>query len=119
MKNLNLLSLSIITLIILSSCSSNAGIAPSQNKSLNRTTISTAGQESEDTIQKSLDKWLKNDWTPTVEKNETIKTNNKDKSRDFTIQEYVDKSEIYIDKSDSNYENSHSQKMNSMPVIGH
>ena len=43
---------------------------------------------------------------------------NQDKNRSFTLQEYVDKAAVYAKEHNSSTENSHSEKMKSMPVIG-
>ena len=69
-------------------------------------------------MQQSLDNWLKNDWTPTVEKDEKIKEINEDKERSFTLQEYVDKAVIYSNESNSSTEKSHVEEMKSLPAIG-
>ncbi len=118
MKKLNLTLLTTLTLLTFSACSSKPIHAPSQNKALNSVTSSTAQKEKDGAMQQSLDKWLNDEWTPIVEKDEIIKEKYKDEKRDFTLQEYVDKSEVYIRDTNSSYENSHSQKMKSMPVIG-
>jgi maltose-binding protein MalE len=118
MKNLNTLGILSLSILILSSCSSKTTTAPSQNKALNSITISNAEKKNDGTMQKSLDRWLKDDWTPTISKDNDIKVKEKDKSRDFTLQEYIDKSEVYIENSDSSHEESHSQKIKSLPVIG-
>ncbi len=120
MKKLNTIIITILTLLTFSACSQKTSVAPSQNKALNSVTNSTAQKESNGVMQKSLDKWLKDEWTPTVEKDETIKAKNQDKTRDFTLQEYVDKSGVYIKEKESEGKTtqSHVEKMKSMPVIG-
>ncbi|MBU0631160.1 hypothetical protein KKA17_00800 [bacterium] len=92
-------------------------ITPTKNKELN--TISPSHQDKEDgKMQKSLDNWLENDWTPTVEKNETIKKMDENESRNFTLQEYVDKVGAYIKNKPKSNEPSMKEKMDKMPVIG-
>ncbi len=117
MNKLTLLTITTLSILSLTSCNSANGVNPSQNKALNSVTQAT-NKEEDGAIQKSLDNWLKNEWTPIVEKDEAIKEKNKDKSRDFTLQEYVDKSELYIKEHNSSIKNSHSEMMKSMPIIG-
>ncbi|OHE00044.1 MAG: hypothetical protein A2W82_05580 [Sulfurimonas sp. RIFCSPLOWO2_12_36_12] len=103
--------------IMLNSCSQVDGANPSQNKALN----SVSGKKEKEQsgfMQQSLDNWVKEDWTPRVEKDETIKKKNEDDSRNFTMQEYVDKIAIYNKEQNSTLEESHTQKVNSMPIIG-
>ncbi len=115
MKNLTFLSILFSTAFFLNSCSSSKA-NPSQNNALN--TITSSHKAKSGAMQDSLDDWLKREWTPTIEKNQKIKEKNLNKSRDFTLQEYVDKSVIYIQDTNKSYENSHSKRINSMPVIG-
>ena len=118
MKNITLTALTVLTIVGMSACGSKELGSPSQNSALNSVTVSgkntkTAG------MQKSLDSWLEKEWKPTVEKDKEIKEKYSDKSRDFKLQEYVEKSEVYIKDNNNTYENSHSKKISSMPVIGH
>ncbi|MEJ2414079.1 MAG: hypothetical protein P8Y22_02200, partial [Sulfurimonas sp.] len=88
----------------------------------------------------SLDGWLKDDWTPSVEKDPEIQKkymkkkvvvkkgeNNtteekaeytEDNNRSFTLQEYVDKAVAYQKTKPNDYNNSNVKKLESMPVIG-
>lgn len=92
-------------------------VTPTQNKELN--SVSPTNQTKKDgAMQKSLDTWLEKDWTPTVEKNETIKKVNEDKDRNFTLQEYVDKAGAYLKNKPKSDEPSMKEKMDKMPVIG-
>jgi hypothetical protein len=118
MKNLKTTIIATICIVCLNSCSSNATVSPSQNEALNSVTNSTAKKDNEGTMQKTLDGWLKDEWTPKVEKDEAIKAKNQDKTRDFKLQEYVEKSEVYMKESNSTTKDSHYKKMESMPVIG-
>ena len=92
-------------------------VSPTKNEALSK--VSPLNQDRKDgAMQKSLDHWLETDWTPTVDKNETIKKIDENKSRNFTLQEYVDKAATYIkNKPDSN-ESSGVEKMSKLPVIG-
>ncbi|WP_457745361.1 hypothetical protein [Sulfurimonas sp.] len=86
-------------------------------------------------MQKALDQWLQKEWTPTVEKDSTIqkkymqeKIIKKDKgeekvfiekkSRNFTLQEYVDKISVYMQAKPSDYNSSNTHKLEQLPVIG-
>ena len=71
MKQITTITLITISLSLISGCSSKTEVAPSQNSALN--SISSSGQNSKSGyMQKSLDSWLKDDWTPTVTKDKTI-----------------------------------------------
>ncbi|MCX6052614.1 MAG: hypothetical protein NTZ60_08900 [Campylobacterales bacterium] len=118
MKNLTALTFLTFALLSLSSCSSSPTVNPSQNKALNSVSTSNQATHIKGTMQNSLDTWLEKKWTPTVEKNETIKVKNEDKGRDFKIQEYVEKIEVYKKENNSSVEESHIQKINTLPVIG-
>ena len=128
-----------ITFISLTGCSSTGSVAPSQNQSLNQ--VSPSGKQLKaGYMQHSLDNWLKDEWEPTVQKDETIRKKymkkkvvetsdanlskkravvyEEDQEKRFTLQEYVDKAEAYQKAHPSDYENSHAKKMESLPVIG-
>ncbi len=114
MKNL---ILAVSAIILLTSCSKVDGANPSQNRALN----SVSGKEEKEKsgyLQEALNNWTKNDWTPAVEKNEDIKKKNENESRNFTLQEYVDKIEVYNKEQNSTHTESHKKKISSMPVIG-
>lgn len=90
-----------VTLIpILTACSSQKPTVRSQNSPIDNITSATKTHK-EGVMQRKLDNWLENDWTPTIEKNTTMQKINKDKKRDFTLQEYVDKVNAYIKEKDS------------------
>ena len=147
MKQLIITTVSVLSITLISGCSSKSEVAPSQNSALN--SISSSGKDTkEGYMQKSLNSWLKDDWTPTVSKdkkiqkkymkkttvsqnggnNETVSNENtnddeensyvEDEDRNFTLQEYVDKAEAYMKAKPNDYENSNVKKLESMPVIG-
>ena len=91
---------------------------PSQNNALNSISPSHKTKAQEGILQKKSDAFIKDDWTPTIEKNSTIKTINEDESRDFKIQEYVDKAGVYINAQPDSNRTSHKEKMDKMPGIG-
>jgi 16S rRNA C967 or C1407 C5-methylase (RsmB/RsmF family) len=72
MKQLNLIITSTVTVVLLLGCGNSTGVAPSQNSALN--SISPTKAKSNGYIQEGLDSWLEEDWTPTVEKNEEVRT---------------------------------------------
>ncbi len=136
MKQLITTSLATSLVILLSGCATNAPVAPSQNSDLNKISNS-GGKEKPGLMQKSLDSWLKNEWTPTVNKDKKIQkkylkkenTNSsdtngtkekyvEDKERNFTLQEYVDKASAYMKAHPSDDKESNVQKLENMPVIG-
>lgn len=140
MKQLIAITLSTTLITLMAGCSSNTQVAPSQNSALN--SISDSGKDRKaGYLQKSLDTWLQDEWSPTVsqdkkiqkkymkkqtvsqngENNETVEEEIsyvEDDDRNFTLQEYVDKAKAYIDAKPNNYEKSYTNKVNSMPVIG-
>lgn len=118
MKNLTLLTLTTFTLLSFSSCSSTTSVNPSQNEALNGISASNKDTDKKGVMQSSLDNWLEKEWTPAVEKNEEIKTKNEDKGRDFKLQEYVEKIEVYKKESAPSSGESNVKKLDSMPVIG-
>jgi len=72
MKQLIIITNTLTALVFLSACGSNTPQAPSQNNALNSISKSNASKEKKGLMQESLDNWLKNDWIPTVSKDETI-----------------------------------------------
>ena len=138
MKQLTLLSTTLITVLTFTSCStSKTEVAPSQNSALNSITKSNAQPSKGGAMQKSLDSWFNNDWEPTVEKDKEIqkkymqkekvvdKKSGKQKEvyvetkdKPFTLQEYVDKAAVYNKAHPSDYNSSHAKKVESLPVIG-
>jgi len=92
-----------LNLIFLIGCSSTEPHSPSQKGFL----------------QKKLDKFLQNEWKSTLKNDENITKKYEDnKSRSFTLQEYVEKSKVYFKKHPSNYEQSNIHKLDKMPIIG-
>jgi len=129
-----------IFILTLSGCGYTADVSPSQNTELKKVTPSQNCKKSHNCekkgyMQRALDEWLEEEWTPTVEKDEaiqkkymevkTIKKADKEekvliekKDRDFTLQEYVDKASAYMKAHPADHENSHVKKVESLPVIG-
>ncbi len=107
----------ILGLFIFTGCHSSLGTSPSSNTALKRIT-NPDKKEKNYSMQKTLDKWLQEEWTPSIEKNATIRKINQDKERDFTLQEYVDKVKVYLQENNASSKEVHWQKINSLPVIG-
>jgi hypothetical protein len=116
MKNSMKIITLIVTALILGACSSDKVVNPSQNSALN--SVSNSQKEKTGAMQESLNNWLNKEWTPSIEKDEAIKEKYADEKRDFTLQEYVEKSEVYIKENNATAKNSHVDKINAMPVIG-
>ena len=53
-----------------------------------------------------------------IKHQEKVKTKYKDEDRNFTLQEYIDKLEVYNNTHATDEKSSHTAKINSMPVIG-
>jgi len=92
-------------------------VSPTKNEALSKVSPLNDGR-TDGAMQSSLDSWLGSVWTPTVDKNETIKKMDENESRNFTLQEYVDKAGAYIKNKPASNEPSMNEKMDKMPVIG-
>ncbi|MBN2815829.1 MAG: hypothetical protein JXQ67_04050 [Campylobacterales bacterium] len=123
------------TLVLLTACSQSKPDAPSENSALH--SISPTKEKTDGWMQNGLDSWLKDDWEPTISKDEKVQekymeakiitdtscSSEKVKfverdDKGFTLQEYYDKAEAYFKAQERDYENSHVEKLNKMPVIG-
>lgn len=71
MKNTIIMTIAVSSLFILNSCSSNSSVAPSQNSALNSVSNSS-GKEKSGYMQKAMEGWIKDDWTPSVSKDKEI-----------------------------------------------
>jgi hypothetical protein len=89
--------------------------SPSTNPTLDSVSPSIKGDGQ---MQKNLDNWIGNEWTPAVEQNTTIKEMNQDKDRPFTLQEYVDKATIYHKNKPKSDEPPLYEEINSHSVFG-
>ena len=76
------------------------------------TKISQNNDKKSGFLQKHLDNWLKKDWNPAVKKKD------KDTSKRFRLQDYVDKASLYMNAHPSDYNNSNVKKLENLPVIG-
>jgi len=111
-------------------CSHSEPVAPSQNSALNSISNSS-GKEKSGIMQQGLDSWLEKEWSPAIQKDEQVREkymqeteeSGEIKYRDkenkpFTLQEFIDKSDAYFKAKESELDDSHVQKLESMPVIG-
>jgi hypothetical protein len=141
MKQKNIITVTLLSLLVgVSGCTSSTNVSPQENKELNNVSSTTTNKKP-GLMQTTLDGWLKDDWTPTVEKDPEIKKkymkkrvvkkgeNNtteeiveykytETEDRNFTLQEYVDKAVAYQKAHPNDYNNSNVKKLESMPVIG-
>ena len=92
-------------------------VSPTKNKALTKVSPLNDGR-ADGTVQKSLDSWLETVWTPSVDKNETIKKIDENTSRNFTIQEYIDKAGVYIKNQPKSNEPSGVENLSKLPAIG-
>lgn len=109
-----------LSFLLLTGCTINGTTQPSNNEALNKISNSSS-KNKKGSMQKALDSWFNEEWTPTVEKDEEIQKkyiNKKEEEKYFTLQEYVDKRAAYLKAHPSDYNNSNVHKMETMPVIG-
>ncbi|HIP19667.1 MAG TPA: hypothetical protein EYG70_00920 [Sulfurimonas sp.] len=119
MKQLIKKTFIILSLTLFTACVTVPKVTPSQNKSLNSISKSNASKKKSYYMQKEMDDFLKNEWRETVLQDKEIKEKYEDKKeKTFTLQEFVDKAEVYSDKRPSNESISNVTKVQSLPVIG-
>ncbi|MDQ7068523.1 MAG: hypothetical protein Q9M40_11395 [Sulfurimonas sp.] len=100
-------------------CSTQTLQTPSENKALNSISKSNAKKKNSYYMQNATDSFLKNEWKEKVLEDKEIKEKYPEKeNHPFTLQEYVDKVEVYSGKADANKSRSNVSKLQSMPVIG-
>jgi len=118
MKQLILKQSIILSLFILSGCSQPHYDSPTQNSALNKISNSNASSKS-GALQTLLDDFLETKWLPTLQKDKEIREKYiEKKSRNFTLQEYIDKRAAYLKAHPSDFNNSNVHKLEMMPVIG-
>ena len=133
MRLIYIVNISITSLLLFQGCSSkdepqtNASIKTGVGSDIAYSTTYKRDKKmkGEGTLQKSLDAWLKEEWNPSFEGNETELSNDTNASTGFTLQHYYDKAQIYLKKKEEERvrsgkakEPAHYEKMNSLPVIG-
>jgi hypothetical protein len=114
MKSIFLVLIFIITLL---------AQPPSQNGALNSISPSSHTKEHDNSLQKSLDSWLKDDWEPAQKKvkseKKVLHVKEKEDNSTFKLQTYVDKwSQYNKEKASEPKKPSHVEMINSLPAIG-
>lgn len=133
-------------LLILAGCANREGVAPSQNPSLQAISPSTTATTEGGYMQRGLDAWLKEEWTPLTQPSSSAivpvpsspsavsgtspatsaaapVTPVPEDTTPFTLQKYVDKWKVYQENKTKLNEGkpkeaSHVQQMEALPVIG-
>lgn len=120
MKQKHLLTLYFLTLCFSFVGCSSREVSKTPDKSLRMNGITeTSITKKSYFMQNLLDDWLENDWEPTVKKDEEIQKKYEDnKTKSFTLQEYVDKIGAYQKAKPNDYNTSHQHQMDALPVIG-
>ena len=116
-----LINKTVITLSssLLVGCVSTPKVSPSQNEMLNSISKSKKKKKESYFFQKEMDSFIDGEWKENVLEDKEIKEkyeNNDTKS--FTLQEFVDKAEVYNKKKVTSDTNSNVSKLENMPVIG-
>jgi hypothetical protein len=128
------------SLFIFSGCANREGVAPSQNASLQSVSPSSTAANEGGAMQRSLDAWLKEEWTPltdtppsqngqTPSSGATATTSVEAKAPEakdeepFTLQKYADKWKVYHENKAKRDEGkpkeaSHVEMMSTLPVVG-
>lgn len=130
--------------LLLSGCARYASSSPSQNSSLQAVSPSSTTTSEPGMMQRSLDSWLREEWTPltapkssastvqpksttlipqTSRANAVVDIESNVDAQPFTLQTYVDKWKVYHEKKEKMNEGkpkeaANSEKLESMPVIG-
>ena len=123
----------IIAAFILLGCSTNVTVSPSQNPSLQAVSPNTAAASEGGAMQRSLDTWLKEEWTPLTTPKAVQSKESATKSvevaskaedeKQFTLQSFADKWKVYHENEAKMNEGkpkeaSHIDAVNALPVIG-
>ncbi len=113
-------------------------VPPSQNSALQSFSPSTTASDDHKeyrAIQKNTNEWIKNEWEPLTEGNNTITKSNKnyssitqdaaleDSNNSVNLQQYVDKAGLFIENKKTRDANktkapSHTEKISKLPGIG-
>lgn len=127
-----------VSALILSGCAANTtGVTPSQNSNLQAVSPSGTAEAEKGAMQRALDNWLKEEWTPMT--TATVKTTKSPDGKvvtttaaavaepadetSFTLQKYADKWKIYHEneakmKEGNPKDPSHIDYLDRIPVIG-
>lgn len=103
---------------LLVGCVTSPKVAPSQNSALNSISKSNASKKQSYFMQKEMDEFIDGKWKETVLEDKEIKEKYEDKEdKTFTLQEFVDKAEVYNKNKPTGDSKSNVSKLESMPVI--
>ncbi len=130
----------VTAVLLVSGCANREGVSPSQNKSLQTVSPSTTAVSEGGGMQRSLDAWLKEEWTPmtktvpvetkTTAPDGTVVTTTTivevpepENNEPFTLQKYADKWKVYHENKAKMSEGkpkepSHIEMMGTLPVVG-
>lgn len=139
MNPIHLLTAAVSTLLLVG-CANREGVTPSQNASLHSVSPNTPATSEGGAMQRALDSWLKEEWTPLTKTSQvttttttpdgkvltetkTVEVPKTDANETFTLQKYVDKWKVYQENKEKMNEGkpkdpSHIDMMNRMPLIG-
>ncbi len=126
--------------LLLVGCANKEGVAPSQNSSLHAVSPSTTATSEGGAMQRSLDSWLKEEWSPmtktapvtttttmpdgkVVTEIKMVEVPEPVDNEPFTLQKYADKWKVYHENKAKMMEGkpkepSNIDLVNSLPVIG-
>jgi len=126
--------------LLLVGCTNREGVAPSQNASLHAVSPSTTAVSEGGSMQRSLDSWLKEEWSPmtktvpvtttttmpdgkVVTETKMVPVPEPVDNEPFTLQKYADKWKVYHENKAKMMEGkpkepSNIDLVNSLPVIG-
>ncbi len=129
-----------LSALILSGCANREGVAPSQNSSLHAVSPSTTAASEGGAMQRSLDGWLKEEWSPltktatvtttttapdgkVITETKIVEVPEPADNEPFKLQKYADKWKVYHENKEKMNEGkpkeaSNVDLMNSLPVIG-
>jgi len=139
MNPIHLLTAAVSTLLIVG-CANHEAVAPSQNASLRTVSPNTPSASEGGAMQRALDAWLKEEWSPLTKTSEVTTTTttpdgkvitetkmmevpNTDINETFTLQKYADKWKVYQENKEKMNagkpkDPSHIDMLNRMPLIG-
>lgn len=126
--------------LLLVGCANREGVSPSQNTSLHAVSPSTTAASEGGMMQRSLDGWLKEEWSPltktvpvtttttmsdgkVVTETKMVEVPEPVDNEPFTLQKYADKWKVYNENKAKMMEGkpkepSNIDLVNSLPVIG-
>ncbi|MGZ5209127.1 MAG: hypothetical protein ACXWB0_08935 [Sulfuricurvum sp.] len=129
-----------LALFAFGGCANHAGVTPSQNPALNTLSPSTTAVSEGGVMQRNLDGWLKEEWTPLTttpsqkeekgtqaaipkEELDSRLRGNDESNTSFGLQKYVDKWKKYHENKDKMNEGkpkeaSNVENLEKLPVIG-